>query len=218
MLHRHMPNALTILRLLMAVGFFVAMSGFRYPDQGTTWGNFALGLFVAASLTDLLDGYLARRWNAITTFGRIMDPLFDKVLVLGGFILLAGPGFEVLHRVEEGALLTMVTGVHPWMVVVMISRELLVMGVRGTAEYLGISFGAQWTGKVKMVVQCVCVSVVLFLVVNLDPDQHAWIQLLCHGFVWITLLVTVWSSIPYFSDIRRIVAGESPGQEQGEAP
>ena len=74
------PNILTMARVLFAAGFFGALSFYRFPDTGVFWGNVAVGLFVIAAITDALDGALARRWNVVSTFGRIMDPFCDKVL------------------------------------------------------------------------------------------------------------------------------------------
>ncbi len=129
-----LPNALTVLRLVLAAGFFAALNAYRYPDQGVPWANIAIVLFILAAVTDALDGALARRWEVISTFGRIMDPFCDKVLILGAFIYLAGPRFVDPDWVAEGSFFTMTTGVYPWMVVVLLARELLVTGIRGVVE------------------------------------------------------------------------------------
>ncbi|MHC4590858.1 MAG: CDP-alcohol phosphatidyltransferase family protein, partial [Planctomycetota bacterium] len=119
------------------------------------WAHIAVWLFILAAITDSLDGYLARKWDVTSTFGRIMDPFCDKVLILGGFIYMAGPRFLVPEWVEAGDFWTMATGVYPWMVAVMLARELLVTGFRGEAEAMGVSFGSNWWGKWKMILQSI---------------------------------------------------------------
>src|ERR1700712_772762 len=96
-LKKHIPNLLTILRLLLSFVFFallawIALGGF---EQATVYLNIATAIYVIAASTDWLDGYLARRWNVVTTFGRVVDPFVDKILVLGAFIYFAGPRFTL---------------------------------------------------------------------------------------------------------------------------
>ena len=102
----------------------------------------ALGIYIIAALTDIADGYLARKFKVESTFGRIMDPFADKVLNIGAFIYLAGSRFVDPQAVEAGTFFTMISGVYPWMVVVILARELLVTGIRGEMEGRGIKFGA----------------------------------------------------------------------------
>src|SRR5262245_27680445 len=105
-LHRAVPNAITLLRLLVAVAFFVIVA-VVLPAPGQpgreNWGLAAAALFAFAAATDFVDGWLARRWQAVTVLGRIMDPFVDKVLVLGAFILLAGPPFVAMDPVSGRA-------------------------------------------------------------------------------------------------------------------
>jgi phosphatidylglycerophosphate synthase len=204
-LRRRIPNMVTVLRLFLAAGFFAALSGFRFPLEGTFWGNFSIGLFVLAAATDALDGYLARRWHVESMFGRIMDPFCDKVLVLGAFIYLAGPRFVVPDWLADDRLLTMASGVYPWMVVIIIARELLVTGIRDVLESMGESGGAKWAGKAKMILQSIAVPIVLFIVVNLRPDQHAWAMTIVNILIWAMLIITVWSGIPYVSGLRAVL-------------
>ena len=77
---RQLPNSLTVLRVVLAAGFFAALNMFRYPDENIGWANFALILFILAAITDALDGHLARKWRVESLFGRLMDPFCDKVL------------------------------------------------------------------------------------------------------------------------------------------
>src|SRR5206468_3179704 len=99
-------------------------------------------------ISDIIDGYLARLQNQVTSFGRVLDPFVDKVLVGGAFILLSGPNFINTNGVH-------VSGVEPWMVVLIIGRELLVTSLRGVSESQGRQYAASLHGKIKMVVQCV---------------------------------------------------------------
>jgi phosphatidylglycerophosphate synthase len=199
---------ITVLRLFLAAGFFAALSGFRFPFEGTLWGNIGIGLFILAAATDALDGYLARRWHVESMFGRIMDPFCDKVLVLGAFIYLAGPRFVAPDWVADDRLLTMASGVYPWMVVIIIARELLVTGIRDVLESMGESGGAKWAGKAKMILQSIAVPIVLFVVVNLRPDQHAWAMTIVNILIWAMLIITVWSGIPYVSGLRAVLRRE----------
>lgn len=198
-LRRNLPNALTILRLIIAAGFFAALNAYRYPDENIGWANLAIVLFILGAFTDFLDGYLARRWHVESVFGRIMDPFCDKVLVLGAFIYLCGPRFVVPEWVEQGSFFTHATGVYPWMVMLILARELLVTSIRGVVEGMGVSFAATWSGKWKLVLQVVCVPVVLFLTVNLrtgDADKR-WALYTCYVLVYATVIVTLWSGLPY---------------------
>lgn len=200
-LKRRIPNAVTMLRILIAAAFFAVLTFYRYPDQGVIWGNLAIFLFVLAATTDFIDGYLARKWDVVTMFGRLMDPFCDKVLVLGAFIFLAGPRFSVQAWIAEDSLFTMASGVYPWMVVVLIARELLVTAIRDVLESMGVSGGAKWAGKLKMILQSIAIPAVLLLVVNFQPDKHAPVMLTINILVWLMLIVTVWSGLPYISGL-----------------
>jgi CDP-diacylglycerol--glycerol-3-phosphate 3-phosphatidyltransferase len=134
----NVPNLLTLSRLPLAVVLFACIS--------EAWWFAALLTFGVASLTDWLDGWWARKFNQMSAFGRTFDPLVDKVLVGGAFIYLI--------PVKEAGLL-------PWMVTVVIGRELLITGIRGYIEALGKKFGADWFGKLKMILQCVVLLVIL---------------------------------------------------------
>ena len=152
-LQRNLPNALTILRLILAAAFFAALNLYDFPDGNILWAHAANALFVLAVITDALDGYLARRWDVVSAFGRLMDPFCDKVLVLGAFIYLAGPNFEMSDAAANGETLTMASGLYTWMVILILARELLVTGIRGVIESAGVSFGSMLSGKLKMILQ-----------------------------------------------------------------
>jgi CDP-diacylglycerol--glycerol-3-phosphate 3-phosphatidyltransferase len=211
---RQLPNALTLLRLFLAAAFFAALNGYRYePPTHQGWANLAAGLFIAAAVTDALDGYFARKWDATSTFGRIMDPFCDKVLVLGAFLYLAGPRFVYQKWVDDGSFFTMSTAVYPWMVAVILARELLVTSVRGVVESRGIGFGSNRAGKAKMILQSVAIPTIILLVVNFRPAENDWARVCCHVLVYVTLLATLWSAVPYVLGVRRLMT-----EERGAGP
>ncbi len=210
-LRRSLPNALTMLRLVLAAAFFGTLNVYRYPDHNTLWANVAIVFFVLAAITDAYDGYFARKWHVESVFGRIMDPFCDKVLVLGAFIYLAGPRFIVREWVEEGSFFTMATGVYPWMVVVVLARELLVTGFRGEAESMGVSFASNWFGKAKMILQSICIPLVILLAVNFktggDETLNKVARWICYVVVYLMVIVTILSGLPYATRLRRLGAG-----------
>jgi CDP-diacylglycerol---glycerol-3-phosphate 3-phosphatidyltransferase len=157
-------------------------------------------------LTDIMDGHLARRWHVESIFGRIMDPFCDKVLIIGAFIYLAGPRFVMAEEREEGEIyIQMATGVYPWMVVVILARELLVTGIRGVIESMGFSGGAMWSGKAKMILQSASVPIILGLVINYAPADQPWVWWTCNGLAYATVIVTVWSGLPYIFGLRAML-------------
>lgn len=208
-LWRELPNWLTASRVVMSLVFFAVLTFWRYggspASRGQTewWLIFSASLFILASLTDVLDGYLARRWHVESAFGRIMDPFADKVLVIGALVFLAGPDFWLptteIHRYIGFGL--QLSGVYPWMVVVIIGRELLVTSIRGVLEGQGVRFGADWSGKLKMFLQCVCVPTVLMTIGVTNVVPHAggatWGRLLIDVVVWLTVIATLLSGVPY---------------------
>ena len=206
------PNLLTLLRAGMAMGFFVILEFYRFPDQGVVAANIALALFVLAASTDALDGHLARKWNVTSSFGRIMDPLCDKILVIGAFVYLCGSRFTIPDWEQTEAPFQMATGVYSWMVVMVISRELFVTTVRAVAEGSGVEFGAKSLGKIKMVFQSIAVPCILFLAVNLPATTYPWSGWTCAVLAWMTIGITIWSAYPYFSGMRIIEMPEKTGE------
>ncbi|MEE9405712.1 MAG: CDP-diacylglycerol--glycerol-3-phosphate 3-phosphatidyltransferase [Algisphaera sp.] len=201
MQRRHIPNTLTMLRLVLAASFFGVLQFYRYGQVNPTWIlPTAIVLFVFAAITDALDGHLARKWNVVSKFGRIMDPFCDKILILGAMAYLSSPRFLDPTAVANGHIRTMVSGLYPWMVVLVIARELLVTGIRGEVEKLGIEFGANWFGKLKMILQSIVIPAVL-IIVMIDPNQpgHAWLGWIRDVLVYLTVIVTVWSGLPYIT-------------------
>ena len=202
-IQQRLPNPMTLLRLLLAVMFFALISirgGLEnrgVPLGAPDWVLLsAVGLFVMAALTDALDGHLARRWNAVTPFGRIMDPFADKVLVVGAFIYLAGPGFQLDLGVNK-TLHLQASGVASWMAVVVLGRELLVTSIRGVLEGQGIQFAATWHGKAKMILQSLCIPLVLTILAFSNANRGTTERIVIDIAVWVTMLVTVWSGLPY---------------------
>ena len=215
-MRRNLPNALTLLRLVIAAAFFATMSvsvvrGDGFEASRQLWGNIAVALFVIGAVTDALDGHLARKWGVVSDFGRVMDPFCDKVLILGTFAYLASPRFAVIDGI--GQVIGMETGVWAWMVVVIISRELLVTSIRAVVESRGIPFGADWWGKSKMILQAITAPYALFVAVNPWFYDSTWFGGLQTVLVWATVVVTAISVVPYLVRGRRLLAIP---QDEGE--
>jgi CDP-diacylglycerol--glycerol-3-phosphate 3-phosphatidyltransferase len=168
----------------------------------------AVALFVLAAITDALDGYLARKWQVVSVFGRVMDPFADKLLVLGAVVMLATPQFEI--AASDGS--AMAAGFTGWMAVVILARELLVTSIRGVFEARGIDFSASATGKAKMIAQSVAVPACLFVAGVWAGDQPQWAGWLVTLAAWGTTLVTAASAVPYVTRALR-VRGLDPIQE-----
>lgn len=206
---RYIPNALTIARLLMAVLFFYLLSIYSYPITKPIAADLAIAIFIIATLSDIIDGHLARKWQVTSTFGRIMDPVCDKVLIIGAFIFMTGPSFitQTSHFINPGSSgnitgeytqqFTTITGVEPWMVAIILVREILITGLRSTLEKQNIEFGAAWAGKMKMILQSIAIPIILILVAHAQPDVNIWAYKLCRVIIYLTVLVTVISGIPY---------------------
>ena len=165
----NLPNKLTILRMIMIVPFVVFM---LVPIGGAAGKWIALALFVIASLTDLLDGKIARKYNLVTTFGKFMDPLADKLLVCSAMICL----------VELGRI-------PAWIVIVIISREFIISGFRLVASDKGVVIAASWWGKFKTTFQMV-------MIVLMIADIAA-LSIVTQIVMWIALILTVVSLIDY---------------------
>ncbi len=166
----NLPNKLTILRILMIPVFIV----FMMTNLGGEAHNEIAGIiFILASLTDTLDGYLARKWNMITVFGKFMDPLADKLLVSSALICLVS-----LQRIPT------------WIVIVIIAREFIISGFRLVAAEKGTVISAGWWGKVKTAVSMVMVIVLVF---EFGPSFYMLEQVL----IWASLILTVISLVDY---------------------
>jgi len=216
--YKQIPNQLTLARLVLAAAFFTVLGVYRFEGtQGPSHTGLlaaALILFIVAAITDWLDGYLARRWEAVSLFGRVVDPVADKLLIIGSFILLSGPRFVIPDRVPPDAWTPyMISGVYPWMAVVILLRELLVTSVRAAMESRGIQFPATSAGKWKMILQAITIPTVI-AIVWYDPTRpgHAWAGWLRDGLVYLTVIVTILSGVPYIaravSADRQLTEGE----------
>ena len=198
----HWPNRITALRFLGALALFAILAllvekaldgreANRFLLQAAFW------LFILTAASDFLDGYLARRGNQITAFGRIADPFVDKVLVLGVMVFLA-----VLPWSQKWF--------PAWIVVVILAREFLVTGLRGYVESLGRQFPADWFGKTKMVLQCTAVGVVLGIhAFDFPSFANTFFEWTAHLLVWSTLASTVLSCLSYLSKTRQLLLGRS---------
>jgi CDP-diacylglycerol---glycerol-3-phosphate 3-phosphatidyltransferase len=183
----NLPNMITFARLGLSFVLFGMMSA----GVGWLW---TAGLFVFAVLTDILDGWIARKYQLITQLGRIMDPFVDKFITSGVFLFL-------LPYPESG--------VNPWMVVIVIGREMLVTSLRGFLERQGADFSASATGKLKMFLQCVAATMAL---VTMDPGfQASWLATARDGALWGMTAVTVWSGYVYVQRGIELLAQPTSG-------
>ena len=171
----NLPNRLTLLRVIM-VPFFIV-----FYLKGYFLISFVL--FVLASLTDLLDGHIARKRNLISNFGKIMDPLADKILVYSAFCLM----------VENGL-------VPAWMLIVILVREFAVSGMRTVAASEGIVVAADLSGKIKTVLQMIAVPMLILTGVILSD---IWFTL-SMAMLWASLIMTVYSGIQYIYKNRKV--------------
>jgi CDP-diacylglycerol--glycerol-3-phosphate 3-phosphatidyltransferase len=174
----NLPNQLTASRFVLALVLFALI---RYA----TWG-WCLGVFGLAAFTDWLDGYLARRQNLTSTLGRNLDPLVDKVLMCGTYVFLLPLGEK------EGWLL-------PWMVTVVVARELVITSLRSYLEMTGARFGADWLGKLKMGLQCAAV-IAIFLSLeskNWSAELENGLSVARDGLIWSMLAATLLSGLQY---------------------
>ena len=178
----NLPNKLTILRMIM-VPFFVLFMLVPIGGPANKW--IALAIFVVASLTDTLDGYIARRDHLITDFGKFMDPLADKLLVCSALICF----------VELGDL-------PAWIVIVIIAREFIISGFRLVASDNGIVIAASKTGKLKTISQMVMVVLVI-------ADLGDIFDVLKQIFIWLALILTVVSLIEYIAKNKNVLSMQS---------
>ncbi len=205
---RYWPNRITAIRFGMsALLFWILAVGEPGGAQGfelsAVWREVAFWLFLVTAVTDVLDGWLARRGNCVTAFGRIADPFVDKVLVIGTMILL-------LSSAPVGSAPAGSVYFAPWMVVLITAREFLITAIRGYVESLGAPLPADWMGKVKMLAQCIALSVVLGLrAFDFTPEVVAFWNTVAQVFVWVTLVATTGSCLNYLVKTRRFLLDQS---------
>ncbi|MBR5248038.1 MAG: CDP-diacylglycerol--glycerol-3-phosphate 3-phosphatidyltransferase [Lachnospiraceae bacterium] len=170
----NLPNKLTIIRMIMIVPFILLLlgghagwfGGFAYTD----W--IALVIFIVASLTDLIDGKIARKYNLVTNFGKFMDPLADKLLVCAAMIALIE-----LNRIPS------------WVVIIIISREFIISGFRLIASDNGVVIAASYWGKFKTTFQMIMICL---MIANISA-----LQILTVLSMWVALILTVISLLDY---------------------
>jgi len=170
----NLPNVLTVLRIVAVPVLVVALLGVLPGGDAL-----AAAVFALAALTDGLDGYIARSRGSVTTFGKLMDPLADKLLIVAALVSLVS-----LDRLAG------------WVAMVIISRELAVTGLRSVAAERGVVIAASWLGKVKTALQIA--AIFALIVVNPAP---VWVDVL----VYAAVAVTVISGIDYFFGLRGMI-------------
>jgi CDP-diacylglycerol--glycerol-3-phosphate 3-phosphatidyltransferase len=198
-MYRQVPNLITLARLALTLVFFILLNINDAANfQRQMWVAFIV--FLCAACTDFIDGYLARKWKVESSFGRVVDPFVDKILICGAFIFYSSNDFIAP---EVKGLGPNATGVYPWMAVVLIGREFLITSIRGLAESKGIDFRADWAGKVKMIVQSVAVGGVL---VDLAVyGRVPWIHITKDILIWTTIVVTILSTTTYVMRARKVM-------------
>jgi CDP-diacylglycerol---glycerol-3-phosphate 3-phosphatidyltransferase len=184
----NVPNQVTVSRLVLGVVLFALLSLGYYTA--------ALVCFIIAASTDWVDGYWARKYGQITQLGRILDPFADKMIICGTFIYLAAS-----PQLENGSP---ASGVAAWMAVVILARELAVTALRSFIENQGGDFSAKWTGKWKMVFQCVAAAFSIGKLQWYDlearaftSDLPAWVDYGLMISLWIAIGLTVYSGLEY---------------------
>ncbi|MBK7875019.1 MAG: CDP-alcohol phosphatidyltransferase family protein [Planctomycetes bacterium] len=192
---QHWPNRITALRFVGALVLFGVLASEVELNAADRllhggWAKTAFWMFVLVAASDVLDGYLARKGNHVTAFGRIADPFVDKVLVMGTMVFLS-----VISWSREWF--------PAWIVVVVLSREFLVTAIRGYVESQGAELAADWFGKVKMFAQCFAVGIVLGMQA-FDLFTSFW-SAMGHVFVWLTLLTSIGSCVQYLFKTRRLI-------------
>jgi len=178
----NISNFLTLVRLLAVPVLVVALLG-ETPDGDVI----AAVVFALAALTDGVDGYIARRRREVTNFGKLMDPLADKLLVVAALVALVS-----LDRLAA------------WVAMVIIARELAVTGLRSLAAEQGAVIAASWLGKIKTLLQVTAI----FALIAFDPSP-LWVDLLLYA----ALAMTVISGADYFLGLRRHVSEPAPATQ-----
>lgn len=175
----NLPNKLTILRVIL-IPFFVAFLLDPLDVPGAKW--IALLIFIAASVTDALDGNIARKYNLVTNFGKFMDPLADKLLVCSALIAF----------VDMGVMPT-------WIVMIIIAREFIISGFRLVASDNGIVIAAGIWGKLKTVCQMVMIIVLI-------ADLGGIFEMIGTILIWLSLILTIISLIDYLYNNRQVLS------------
>lgn len=173
------PNKLTIARIIM-IPFFVAFLMYDITGNADKW--IALAIFVIASLTDTLDGYLARKYHLVTNFGKFMDPLADKLLVCSALICFTATG-----------------QLAAWITIIIIAREFIISGFRLIAAENGIVIAANYWGKFKTVSQMIMIILLLI-------DLGGVFDILEQVFIWLSVALTIISLITYIWQNKSVLS------------
>lgn len=200
----NLANRITLGRFALSLALFVLMTFVHaVGTRGAIWLSVAMLLFIGIVATDALDGYYARKYHQTSDFGRIADPAVDKVVVCGTLVFLAG---------AEWARPVLA----PWMVVLVITRELAISSLRGFIESRGVRFGADGAGKLKMIVQSVAIPAVFFFKIveialqgtqrfQWAIDGARWLAICT---VWLSLYLTLHSAAGYVQKAMHILRAE----------
>ena len=178
----NLPNKLTILRIVLVPVFVFVILSNCFGDS-SKW--VALAIFIIASLTDLLDGKIARKYNLVTNFGKFMDPLADKMLVCSALICLVE-----LNKI------------YSWMVIVIVVRDFVISGFRLVAAESGKVIAANYWGKFKTASQMVMICLVI------ADIQYGFLPQVTEAFKWIALILTVISLIVYIAENKEVMKEE----------
>lgn len=178
----NLPNKLTVARVIL-IPFFVFFLLFDPANDVFKWT--ALAIFIIASLTDMLDGKIARKYNLITDFGKFMDPLADKLLVCSAMI-----GLIELDRIPS------------WIVIIIIAREFVISGFRLIAADNGRVIAASYWGKFKTTFQMI---MVILMIANID---HPVMHVLTTVIMWVALALTIISLVDYLVKNKDVMSGE----------
>ena len=173
----NLPNKLTLLRIILVPVFIVVLMMGHYYISAV--------IFVVASLTDMLDGKIARKYDLVTDFGKLMDPLADKLLVMSALICLVQLG-----------------DIPGWMAIVILGREFAITGLRTVAASSGVVIAAGWTGKIKTVLQMIAVVLILlrnwpFSYLGIPMDQIV---------LWAAVVMTIVSGAEYIIKNRHVIS------------
>ncbi len=182
------PNILSLGRL--------ASTGFIMWAIDTARWETAIVIFLLAAISDWVDGYIARRFHQSTVLGRQLDPLVDKITVIAVLIHLA-------------AINT--SGVRPWMVSLILARELIIQALRSHLEAASVGFGAKMAGKLKMAAQCFAIIAVLWVLRSGGPTIQPEMAMVRDALIWASLALTIYSGGAYLVSARTILETTGEG-------
>ena len=181
----NLPNKLTLMRVFL-IPVFVLFYVFKIPD----WSLWVSIVFIVASITDFLDGYLARKMNLVTTFGKFVDPIADKILVLAALLIL-----------QDGF------GVPFWVILILLAREFIISGFRLVAASKGVVIAADKTGKLKTFAQMLAIALILFFGAFANP-VCAVFQMIGMILLYASVVLSIVSCIEYLVKNKSVFKDE----------